>query len=222
MWTSLSNFQNYPYHQPRNIEYPYKGPKNYCRSFQFLWFESHENWLNYILVYLYYNPPPQVIILDYVPITVHRIFYPSILYIKIIYRNIKITLKKKKKPATATPTQLTATPTTAPPPPTITNHCYKPTTTSHYCNKPSPSTKINQPTTTKINQPLLQRLPQAPREREIGEVERWEVSDFRQGNSRWDRWSRRDWQLQARSTTLGEISGFRQDRRHSNSSRSAE
>ena len=44
-----------PY-QPRNIEYPYKGPKNYRRSFQFSWFESHENWLNYILVYLYCNP----------------------------------------------------------------------------------------------------------------------------------------------------------------------
>ena len=44
-----------PY-QPRNINYPYKGPKNYRSSFQFSWFESHENWLNYILLYLYYNP----------------------------------------------------------------------------------------------------------------------------------------------------------------------
>ena len=41
-----------PY-QPRNIEYPYKGPKNYRCSFQSSWFESpswfesHSNWLEY-------------------------------------------------------------------------------------------------------------------------------------------------------------------------------
>ena len=35
-----------PY-QPRNIVYPYKGPKNYRRSFQSSWFESHSNWLEY-------------------------------------------------------------------------------------------------------------------------------------------------------------------------------
>ena len=35
-----------PY-QPRNIQYPYKGPKNHHCSFQSLWFESHSNWLEY-------------------------------------------------------------------------------------------------------------------------------------------------------------------------------
>ena len=35
-----------PY-QPRDIKYPYKGPKNHRRSFQSSWFESHSNWLEY-------------------------------------------------------------------------------------------------------------------------------------------------------------------------------
>ena len=34
-------------YQPRNIQYPYKGPKNHRRSFQSSWFESHSNWLEY-------------------------------------------------------------------------------------------------------------------------------------------------------------------------------
>ncbi|XP_075654685.1 uncharacterized protein LOC142624827 [Castanea sativa] len=34
-------------YQPKNIEYPYKGLKNHCHSFQSSWFESHSNWLEY-------------------------------------------------------------------------------------------------------------------------------------------------------------------------------
>ena len=71
-----------PY-QPRNLEYPYKGPKNYRRSFQFLWFESHENWLNYILVYLYYNLPPQVIIPGYTHKFEHIYIYIYIYYLHV-------------------------------------------------------------------------------------------------------------------------------------------
>ena len=34
-------------YQPRDIKYPYKGPKNHRYSFQSSWFKSHSNWLEY-------------------------------------------------------------------------------------------------------------------------------------------------------------------------------
>ena len=96
------------------------------------------------------KPILSILIHHFLHFTIHHIFYFSILYIKIIYANIKITLKKPNHKCipTITPSHLLPP---LPQPTADTNPPPHPTMVTN----PSPPTKINQPITTKINQPLL-------------------------------------------------------------------